>query len=274
MTLGSPVNGTIDKVTAFNASQWNTSQYLFGYGPGIWNTTAVVSHRYFVPAVQQLRNFTVYGFINITAFDVAELYSYPIWANTYSRYFANVTDTFSQILMNASCNATFYDRTLPLGYNGSTSLYEGDTMFSLEGIVVYNVTCAKQFYNTNWDVDNASIQSVVNVTLAANVTELAAGVREVRFNVTNKQNYTENDIWVYHFVPSGFTVSYTNPAYDSQAIVGGEFTGNSTRWLIPNITAGASTLLRYNATGTANITALFQSALRVPTSNSTMVYSP
>jgi hypothetical protein len=272
LTLVTPANGTVERNSTYNGSAWNASYYLFGYGVGEWNTSAIFHAPYFFPVNITLRNFSTIGYINIDAYDNEEAYSNITYANSIAYIFANVTNSFNEPLLGATCNAVFSDRTLSLTYNATTELYENQTIFSVEAFVPYNITCSKAFYVTNSDVDNITMHSLANVTLSTNITEVSAGVQEITFMVRNNQNYTEHDVWVYTLIPQNFTISYNNTSFDSQYVEGAAFVGNSTRWYIPNITAGSASVIRYTATGYNNLTGLYQAALKVYTTNTTVIY--
>jgi hypothetical protein len=93
----------------------------------------------------------------------------------------------------------------------------------------------------------------------------------VLINVTNYRNYTENDIYVTHFMPADMTVQYATTPVNTQ-YVNGAFIGNSTLWYIGNIGSNSSTLIRYNVSGTTNVSGLFETALKVYTENTSLTY--
>jgi hypothetical protein len=273
-TFTPPSGTSFDRVALYNGSTWNASESLFTYGPGEWNTSARGVAQFFYPIEYTLRNFSVFGFMNVFAFDSEEYWNGSIYANELGHYFANVTNSTNGTLLGAECTAEFFDRNVTLPYNATTDLYSNSSAFSLEGVVPYTVTCIKQYYNTNSSTANASIHSAVNVSLAWNVTELSAGVRMIVLNVTNHQNYTEHDIFAHGFVPSAFGATYEQaPILTATMPLSNEYAGTSARWYIPNITAGSTTRLNFTVTGTDNSTQLFLGGVSALTQNTSIVLS-
>jgi hypothetical protein len=271
-TLTPPSGWTVNLTTAFNGTQWNSSYNLPSNASlGVWNTSVNTTASYFYTIMHVLRNFTVYELANVITWDAEEEYNGTVFAGADGHYFASYTNSSGGYIGGATCTLTTINGAYTMTDNPVTGRYEFTNVLWIEGKVRYNVSCAGAFSNVASNNSNVSVHSSVNVSAETSIVERAAGVREVLINVTNYRNYTENDIYVTHFMPADMTVQYATTPVNTQ-YVNGAFIGNSTLWYIGNIGSNSSTLIRYNVSGTTNVSGLFETALKVYTENTSLTY--
>ncbi len=271
LSLTTPVNGTVEKNTTFNGSQWNSSQYLFGYGVGIWQPSSTINSSYFYPINWTLRNFTVYGFMNLVLQDSEERYNGSVYATANTTYVVNVSNTFGEQLTNATCILRFYDRNSSMQYNSSAQYYESPEVFLAEALLKYNVTCSQQFYNTETAFNNVTMRSTVDISALKNATIAGSDTWNVTVRISNNNNYTERDIWVYEYIPQPLVPSYGTVPAESTAITGGAFTGNVTAWYTPALGAYESRSISYIVNGSRELVDLWQTGVKVYSANTSVV---
>jgi uncharacterized membrane protein YiaA len=274
VTFTRPGGLNTTRVASSNGSQWRTNLSLQYEEPGVWNTSALANATYFYPVPFTTRNFTVFMVTQIAIADIEELAFLPAYANNRTLFVANYTNSSNGSVIGATCNAAFYDRVATLAYNASSGLYESEEVFSVEAFLNYTVTCTRPFHYVGTARSNVTMRSFVNATLAWNVTNVASDTRHLVLNLTNLQNYTENDLLIYAVVPLDANVTWQQTPTANVTVTSGEHRGLFAEWYVPSLAAGASLIRNYTVVGSLNVRELPIAGLRVKGVNTTIVLSP
>ncbi len=248
-----PYTGNISVPLALTGTMWNGS-YVFPstVDPGIWNTSVNVSAAYFFNTTVPLRSFALWGISNLSAFDEQDLYGYLTYVGQDAFHFANWTAPSGAPITTGTCTLTRYDGSnVSMTYDSSLKLWSANSPYYIEGIARYNITCGKLYFWNMTAQNNITIQSLVNLSTSYELRNLSADEWQVLLNVTNLQNYTQQNVSLYSLVHDGLTGSYNLTPVSSSTVTGAD-PGLAVRWHFDNLTAGQTAQVAMNVTGSGD----------------------
>jgi plastocyanin len=250
LSLIKPSSTTINTTLDYNQTWTTNNTFSATDEVGVWNTSANVTANFFYALQTPLRNFTVYGLTNVSAFDDQDLVSQTLFAGNQITHYANWTHTDATPVNTGTCTLTLYNGTnVSMSYTNTT--WQANASYPFAGIFRYNTTCQRAFYYTVQDQDNVSIATNVSLNASYSMLALSENTTQISLSVVNLKGHREDNVSLFTVIPSLFTATYVTTPLQT-IVVTGQDAGTMAEWNFNNLTGFENKTVILNVTGSQN----------------------